>query len=128
MKTTRHVISLLLSISLIMLPMFNAQAAMVANAQVIDRMQQQTDRDAVLQLLQQKEARDYLISMGVQPRDVEQRVNMMTSEELAQLNAQMAELPAGGDILGLLVLLFIVFIITDIIGATDIFPFVHPVR
>jgi hypothetical protein len=128
MKTTRHVISLLLSISLIMLPMFNAQAAMVANAQVIDRMQQQTDRDAVLQLLQQKEARDYLISMGVQPSDVEQRVNMMTSEELAQLNAQMAELPAGGDILGLLVLLFIVFIITDIIGATDIFPFVHPVR
>ena len=128
MKTTRHVISLLLSISLIMLPMFNAQAAMVANAQVIDRMQQQTDRDAVLQLLQQKEARDYLISMGVQPRDVEQRVNMMTSEELAQLNAQMAELPAGGDILGLLLLLFIIFIITDIIGATDIFPFVHPVR
>ena len=128
MKTTRHVISLLLSISLIMLPMFNAQAAMVANAQVIDRMQQQTDRDAVLQLLQQKEARDYLISMGVQPRDVEQRVNMMTSEELTQLNAQMAELPAGGDILGLLLLLFIIFIITDIIGATDIFPFVHPVR
>jgi predicted proteasome-type protease len=128
MKTTRHVISLLLSISLIMLPMFNAQAAMVANAQVIDRMQQQTDRDAVLQLLQQKEARDYLISMGVQPSDVEQRVNMMTSEELTQLNAQMAELPAGGDILGLLLLLFIIFIITDIIGATDIFPFVHPVR
>jgi len=128
MKTTRHIISILLSISLIMLPMFNAQAAMIANAQVIDQVQQQTDRDAVLQLLQRSEARDYLISMGVQPRDVEQRVKMMTSEELAQLNAQMSELPAGGDILGLLVLLFIIFIITDIIGATDIFPFVHPVR
>jgi predicted proteasome-type protease len=128
MKTTRHLISLLLSISLIMLPMLNAQAAMVANAQVIDRMQQQTDRDAVVQLLQRSDVRDYLLSMGVQPQDVEQRVNRMTSEELAQLNARMSELPAGGDVLGLLVLLFIIFVITDIIGATDIFPFVHPVR
>jgi predicted proteasome-type protease len=119
---------MLLSISLIMLPMFNAQAAMVANAQVIDRMQQQTDRDAVVQLLQRSEVRDYLLSVGVQPQDVEQRVNRMTSEELAQLNARMSELPAGGDVLGLLVLLFIIFVITDIIGATDIFPFVHPVR
>ena len=127
MKTTR-LISLLLSISLIMLPMLNAQAAMVANAQVIDRMQQQTDRDAVVQLLQRSDVRDYLLSMGVQPQDVEQRVNRMTSEELAQLNARMSELPAGGDVLGLLVLLFIIFVITDIIGATDIFPFVHPVR
>jgi len=128
MKTTRLLISVLLSLSLMMLPLFNAQAAMVANAQVIDRIQQQADRDAVLQLLQRSEARDYLISMGVQPRDIEQRVNMMTREELAQLNSRLAELPAGGDILGLLLLLFIIFLITDIIGATDIFPFVHPVR
>ena len=119
---------MLLSISLMMLPLFNTQAAMVSNDRIIDRMQQQSDRDAVLQLLQRKDARDYLVSMGVQPRDVEQRVKMMTSEELAQLNAQMSELPAGGDVLGLVVLLFIVFIITDVIGATDIFPFVHPVR
>ena len=128
MTTVRHIISILLSISLILLPLGNAQAAMIANTQVIDQMQQQTDRDAVLQLLQRADARDYLISMGVEPRDIEQRVNMMTREELAQLNAQFAQLPAGGDILGLLVLLFIVFVITDMLGATDIFPFVHPIR
>jgi predicted proteasome-type protease len=128
MTTVRHIISILLSISLILLPLGNAQAAMIANTQVIDQMQQQTDRDAVLQLLQRADARDYLISMGVEPRDIEQRVNMMTREELAQLNAQLAQLPAGGDILGLLVLLFIVFVITDMLGATDIFPFVHPIR
>lgn len=128
MKTIRAFILTLLSLSLIMLPLGNAQAAMVANSQVIERLQHQTERDAALQLLQRSEAQAWLISMGVQPRDVERRVNMMTREELAQLNARLAELPAGGDILGLAVLLFIVFIITDIIGATDIFPFVHPVR
>ncbi len=128
MTTVRHIISILLSISLILLPMGNAQAAMIANAQVIDQIQQQTDRDTVLQLLQRADARNYLISMGVEPSDVEQRVNMMTHEELAQLNTQLAQLPAGGDILGLLVLLFIIFVITDMLGATDIFPFVHPIR
>ena len=52
----------------------------------------------------------------------------MTHQEIAQLNRQLADLPAGGDVLGIIVLIFIVFIITDVIGATDIFPFVHPVK
>ena len=57
-----------------------------------------------------------------------ERIAQMTDQEIAHLNQQLAELPAGGDVLGLVVLIFIVFIITDAIGATDIFPFVHPVR
>jgi hypothetical protein len=52
----------------------------------------------------------------------------MTGDEIAQLNQQINELPAGGDILGILVLVFIIFVITDVIGATDIFPFIHPVN
>jgi hypothetical protein len=45
-----------------------------------------------------------------------------------QLNNHLTELPAGGDILGLAVLVFLVFVLTDVIGATDIFPFIHPVK
>jgi hypothetical protein len=52
----------------------------------------------------------------------------MTDEEIAQLNQQIDELPAGGDVLGILLVIFIVFVITDVIGATDIFPFIHPVN
>jgi hypothetical protein len=45
------------------------------------------------------------------------------------LAANMDQLPAGGDGLGLLVFLFIVLLITDILGFTNIFPFVkHPKR
>jgi hypothetical protein len=40
------------------------------------------------------------------------------------LAAKIDELPAGGDALGLLVFVFIVLLITDILGFTDIFPFV----
>ena len=38
------------------------------------------------------------------------------------------ELPAGGDVLGVILVVFIVFVITDVIGATDIFPFIKPVK
>ncbi len=44
-------------------------------------------------------------------------------------NEGIGQLQAGGDsVLGVILLIFIVFVITDAIGATDIFPFVHPVR
>jgi hypothetical protein len=52
----------------------------------------------------------------------------MTQDEVAQLNQQINQLPAGGDGLGIVILVFLVFVITDVIGATDIFPFIHPVR
>jgi hypothetical protein len=52
----------------------------------------------------------------------------MTDQEVARLNQHLAELPAGGDVLGVILILFIVFIITDMLGATDIFPFVKPVN
>jgi hypothetical protein len=52
----------------------------------------------------------------------------MTQAEVAQLNQQIDQLPAGSGVLGIVVLIFIVFVITDVIGATDIFPFIHPVR
>ncbi|HET7669436.1 MAG TPA: PA2779 family protein, partial [Burkholderiales bacterium] len=49
--------------------------------------------------------------------------------EVAQLAAQIDSLPAGGDsILGLLVLVFVILLITDILGLTKIFPFTRPIR
>ena len=66
--------------------------------------------------------------MGVDADQVKQRVAQMTDQEVATLNQRVGDLPAGGDVLGVVLLVFIVFVITDAIGATDIFPFVHPVR
>lgn len=59
---------------------------------------------------------------------VEQRVAAMTNAEVAQLTTELDELPAGRGLLGAAVLIFVVFVITDAIGATDIFTFVRPVN
>ncbi|WP_353889121.1 PA2779 family protein [uncultured Spongiibacter sp.] len=38
----------------------------------------------------------------------------------------MDDMPAGAGAVGLLALLVLIFFITDILGVTDIFPFVNP--
>ncbi|MCK5395371.1 MAG: PA2779 family protein, partial [Gammaproteobacteria bacterium] len=80
------------------------------------------------QTINRTDVQQQLSDMGVSTADIENRINQMTGKEIAQLNQQLNELPAGGGVLGVIVLIFVVFVITDVIGATDIFPFIHPVK
>jgi hypothetical protein len=128
MKILQRILCLFLSLSLLVLPMAQAQAAMIGNAQVIDDVRTELTRGQVLDILDREAARQQLTTLGVSPDMVKERVAQMTDVEVAQLNQHLADLPAGGDIWGVLLLLFIVFIITDMLGATNIFPFVKPIN
>ncbi|MEW6253600.1 MAG: DUF6627 family protein, partial [Planctomycetota bacterium] len=90
--------------------------------------QGRVDRERLASLLEREDLQRQLATLGVDPQDAKQRVASLTDAEVNRLNQRLAELPAGGDVLGAILLIFIVFVITDAIGATDIFPFVHPVR
>lgn len=105
-----------------------AQAAMVGTASVIQSESTRVDREQLAGMLEREEIRQQLMAMGVDPGSAKQRVAVMTDAEVASLNQRLQEVPAGSDILGVLLVIFIVFIITDAVGATDIFTFVHPVR
>ncbi|WP_028487309.1 DUF6627 family protein [Thiomicrorhabdus chilensis] len=118
--------SILLSfLSLITLP---AQAAMVSTKQLVQEQAIASERTKLNAMMQREDVQVQFLEMGVSPEEVQQRVAALTDAEVAQLNHQMEQIPAGGDVLGLVVLIFLVFIVTDIIGATDIFPFVHPIE
>jgi hypothetical protein len=65
-----------------------------------------------------------LISQGVDLEMAKQRVASMTDEEVRALNQKMDEMPAGSGVVGAVVLIFLVLLITDIAGLTDVFPFV----
>ncbi|MBL1456908.1 MAG: PA2779 family protein [Methylophaga sp.] len=103
------------------------QAAMISTPDIIQSQQSAYDREQLSSMLERDDVQQQLLSMGVPPDTVQERVNSMTDFEIAQLNEQINDMPAGG-ILGAIVLIFVVFVITDAIGATDIFPFVRPVR
>lgn len=87
-----------------------------------------TERGQVLSVLDRQEVRAGLEARGVSPADVKARVAAMSDAEVAQLADQIDSLPAGGDVLGILLTVFIVLLITDILGFTKIFPFTRSVR
>jgi hypothetical protein len=128
MKSFRKTLSAMLSIALMTMTFNSTQAAMIANDVVIAQVQQHSAKAELLRTMQREDVRQQLMHMGVEPAMIESRINLMTAEEIAALNQQIDELPAGGDVLGVLLVIFIVFVITDIIGATDIFPFIKPVN
>ena len=127
MKPFKKTLSLLLSIALLTMTS-SAQAAMITNDIVIAQSQQQDARNELVRTVQREDVRQQLLDLGVSPAAVEDRINMMTPEEIAHLNQQIADLPAGGDVLGVLLVIFIVFVITDIIGATEILKFIKNVK
>jgi hypothetical protein len=104
------------------------QAAMIGTAQVLAAEQGRLDRDRLVSLLEREDLQRQLSALGVDISHTKARVAALTDAEVAQLNQRIDELPAGGDALGVILLIFIIFVITDALGATDIFPFVHPIK
>jgi len=86
-------------------------------------------REQINRLLDRADVQSRLESYGVKAADVRARVAALTDDEAAALAARIDSLPTGGDgIIGALVLIFIVLLITDILGFTKIFPFTRPIR
>jgi len=101
-----------------------AYAGMVGTGTVIDHQQTVLDRGQLLTTLDRDDVRRQLIAMGVDPQAARERVASLSDEELHSVAGRVQDLPAGGDILGVAVLIFLVLLFTDIMGYTDIFPFV----
>jgi hypothetical protein len=101
-----------------------AQAAMIGTGQIMDHSQAQQDRAHVKILLNRADLASQLKNAGVDPAQLQARVDALTDEEVALLAEQLDQLPAGSGILGVAVLIFLVLLGTDIAGYTDVFPFV----
>ena len=86
-------------------------------------------RDRVAAALQRAEVQARLNALGVNPADVQARVAALSDDEVASLAGRLEALPAGGDgIIGAIVLVFLVLLLTDILGVTKVFPFTRPIR
>ena len=80
-------------------------------------------------VLERPDVQSQLEKLGINKADAQNRVAGLSDEEVAALNSKISGLPAGGDagIIGALVLIFIVLLITDLLGLTKVFPFTHPI-
>ena len=115
-------VALIVSIAGLGLPL-PVQAGMVGTEAAVTS----AERSAIVSVLERADVRAQLEARGVDPEDVKARVAALTDQEAAEIAARIDELPAGG-ILGVILLVFVILLITDILGLTKVFPFTRPVR
>jgi len=128
--TIRKPLAILLVMTFVSLTMLGtqAQAALVGTSQILDQGDQQIDRDRLRAFMDRAEVRDQLEALGVDSDIAKARIDSLTNEEVADIVNRLDQLPAGGDgfatLVGAALLVFIILLITDLLGLTDIFPFV----
>jgi hypothetical protein len=100
-----------------------SQAAMIATPGT---------HEGLLRVLDRVEVQQQLRAQGVSVEQAKARIAALSDAEAAQLAAQIESLPAGGDAVGALIsallIVFLVLLITDILGLTKVFPFTKPIK
>ena len=75
----------------------------------------------VNRFLARDDVRAQLERFGVDPDDASARVATMTPEELAAIDRRIGDLPAGGDVVAVIGIVFIVLLVLELVGVTNIF-------
>jgi hypothetical protein len=101
-----------------------AHAGMIGTEAVVNAAQAQQDRERLHSALSRDDVQAQLLARGVDPAQVQARVDSLTDEEMQTLATEMDQLPAGGSVVGALVLIFLVLLVTDLLGLTNVYPFV----
>ena len=123
-------IGFLLAIFMFMLsgPYQSAMAAMITTESVVDSERAHNAREYLKTFLARDDVKSTLVSQGIDPQEARSRIDSLTDEEARFVADQLDQMPAGGGFFTtLLIVVFLVFVIllvTDITGYTDIFPFV----
>jgi hypothetical protein len=104
-----------------------AQATLVGTAAAISSpaTSQNSERLRVLSQLHRQDVQAQLKARGVDPAQVQARVNSLSDSEVHTLAAQLDQLPAGAGGLEVVLVVFLILILTDIAGITHIFTFVR---
>ena len=106
-----------------------AQAAMVGTEKVFNSSRDQETRTRIMSLLEQQEVQKALETQGIAPAEAKARIDALSETEVQRIAERLDQLPAGGDgvgaVVGAVVIIFLVLLLTDILGFTHVFPFVR---
>jgi len=96
-----------LMVLMVWTPMHMANAGMIGTDQIVSTAAA-ADRDSVMQFLGRAEVTSQLQALGIDPAAARERVAAMTDDEVRVIAGKIATQPAGGDALGVLLLLLVV--------------------
>ena len=106
----------------------SVSAAMIGTESIINVDRSQSPHDYLRNLLAREDIQAALVSQGIDLQEVQARIDSLSDSEVNNIVNKLDQLPAGGGaletILIIAFLVFAIFIVTDIAGYTDIFPFI----
>ncbi len=105
-----------------------ASAAMIGSEALVQASRRDVTEARVLESLSRPALVQQVEKLGVDPAAARERVAALTDAELAALDQRLDSLPAGGDVLGTLLCVFVLLLVTDILGLTKVFPFTRAQR
>jgi len=129
-RTLARVVSIVLAPALLICSTAHTtRAAMVATQQVLQTSAPSEARARLQAFLDREDVQRVLERWGVSPAEAKSRVDALSDSEVAGVAGRLDSLPAGGDgtvgiIVGAVLLVFFVLLITDLLGLTDVFPFI----
>lgn len=127
-------VSIVLAVYVFLLsgPQQAAMAALVGTDAVLDASRVQNAREVVHSLMAREDVQAALVRQGIDPAEAAARAEALSDAEVVRLADAAETLPAGGStvaiIVGAMLFVFIVLLITDILGYTSVFPFTKKSR
>ena len=97
------------------------RAEIISTQTFIESSAANQTRNELQTIIAREDVRGELIRLGVDPADAERRLARLSADELQQLQGKMDELPAGGSVLALVGAVFLVLLILEIVGVTNVF-------
>jgi hypothetical protein len=98
-----------------------AHAGIIGTQTVIEAGQRDADLATIHAGLERAEVRQQFAALGVDADLIEARLATLTDAEVATLADRMDQMPAGGDLLAVIGIVFVILLILELVGVIDIF-------
>ena len=105
----------------------SVHAEAISSDSVMQTQAAHYNKQQLIDMVNRADVQSKLVSLGVDSNQAIARINGMTDSEIAQLNDEINQAPAGGVVGAVLTVLAIIAIL-DLIGVTDVYPFIRPVN
>ena len=96
-------------------------ASVISTQQALSADARAAAEGDVRNALARDDVRQAMVRLGADPLQADARVASLSDAELMKLQGQLDRLPAGGDALAVIGIVFIVLLILELTGVTNIF-------
>lgn len=118
-----------LAVAYVSMPAGAARAVMIGTDAAIAPAAQPDARARVESFIAREDVARQLVELGIEPGEAMARLAALSEQDVERIGAQLEMMPAGegaiGAVVGAAVLIFFVLLVTDLLGLTDVYPFVR---